>query len=282
MDQLRLARVLSEAERKRHTPGKQTAVCSVPVPPSQPSFRERYERDGFIVVKGLLKGPRLSRFLHAAEALLAIPVGAPVPLWKFYEDCSESKEPVLIRVERFTYLFPEWRRFALEGELHRRTSALLGEEAVLFKEKLIVKPPGGDAIGPHQEMHTDWREYGDSFLVAAVAIDRCTSANGCLEVTAGDHKRGLIGKHGTTIEGAARRALDFRKIRLSPGDCLFFDAWTPHQSGPNLTGAPRRILFLAYNRRSAGDHYERYFNDKAAQYWPGRKRRSNAVRVVSV
>lgn len=242
----------------------------------------RYARDGFIVVKGLMKGRRLKRFLRASEELLSTPDGAPVPIWKFYEDGQESGASVLIRVEKFCHVFPDWRRFALEGELHRRASALMGEEVVLFKEKLIVKPPGGDAIGPHQEMHTDWSDYGASFLVAAIAIDRCTSANGCLEVTAGDHRRGLIGRRGTTIEGAARKALEFRKIRLSPGDCLFFDSWTPHQSGPNLTAASRRILFLAYNRRSAGDHYERYFRDKAAQYWPGRRRRSNAVGVVRV
>ena len=38
--------------------------------------------------------------------------------------------------------------------------------------------------------------------------------------------------------------------------------------GPNLTAAPRRILYLTYNLASHGDHREHYFADKHASLPP--------------
>lgn len=216
------------------------------------------------------------------KELLSIPDDGSTPIWKFYEPSKRTGKPVLIRIEKFTYLFPAWQRLILNGVVHRYASQLMGEEALLFKEKLILKPPGGAAIGPHQEMHTDWPLYGDSFLVAAIAIDACTSENGCLQVSSGDHKRGLIGRPELGIGTRQAEALSFREVHLRPGDCLFFDCWTPHRSGPNRTDSSRGILFLAYNRRSAGDHYARYFTRKEKEYWPGRRSKPHRAQVVRV
>ena len=47
-----------------------------------------------------------------------------------------------------------------------------------------------------------------------------------------------------------------------PGDVLFFDALTPHRSGPNNSPGSRRVLYLTYNRLSEGDHSRAYFRDK--------------------
>jgi hypothetical protein len=62
----------------------------------------------------------------------------------------------------------------------------------------------------------------------------------------------------------------FRLVPVStePGDVLFFDSYAPHASKPNLTGKARRILYLTYNRLADGDHRERYFAEKRANFPP--------------
>ena len=59
-----------------------------------------------------------------------------------------------------------------------------------------------------------------------------------------------------------------RPVPTQPGDVVFFDSYTPHASGPNLTAEPRRVLYITYNRLSAGDHRARYYADKRQNFPP--------------
>jgi len=49
---------------------------------------------------------------------------------------------------------------------------------------------------------------------------------------------------------------------------VFFDSYLPHQSAPNGTSDPRRVLYVTYNRASDGDHRAQYYADKRASYPP--------------
>jgi len=64
------------------------------------------------------------------------------------------------------------------------------------------------------------------------------------------------------------RRLGARPVPTRAGDAVFFDSYTPHASGPNLTAERRRVLYVTYNRRSAGDHRERYYADKRKSFPP--------------
>jgi hypothetical protein len=48
----------------------------------------------------------------------------------------------------------------------------------------------------------------------------------------------------------------------------FFDSFIPHRSQPNATCEARRVLYVTYNRRSAGDQRSRYYADKHASFPP--------------
>jgi ectoine hydroxylase-related dioxygenase (phytanoyl-CoA dioxygenase family) len=58
------------------------------------------------------------------------------------------------------------------------------------------------------------------------------------------------------------------QVPTEPGDLLLFDSFAPHASKPNLTDAPRRILYLTYNLASEGDQRVRYFAEKRANFPP--------------
>ncbi|WP_214324854.1 phytanoyl-CoA dioxygenase family protein [Nonomuraea sediminis] len=83
-----------------------------------------------------------------------------------------------------------------------RAAALLGADLLLWRSKIFYKPPGGDAIGWHQEWGAfDGEEIGNSTpslrpanpggsiwdLTVWVALDDVTNDNGPLQFAAGTH-----------------------------------------------------------------------------------------------
>lgn len=64
------------------------------------------------------------------------------------------------------------------------------------------------------------------------------------------------------------RRLGARPVPTRAGDAVFFDSYAPHASGPNLSAERRRVLYITYNRGSAGDHRARYFADKRRSFPP--------------
>jgi ectoine hydroxylase-related dioxygenase (phytanoyl-CoA dioxygenase family) len=98
-----------------------------------------------------------------------------------------------------------------------------------------------------------------------VTLDAATLENGCLEIAAGRHREGLIGEQWVPLE---EQGLELVAVPTAPGDVIFFDSFVPHASKPNLTAAPRRILYLTYNLASHGDQRARYFTDKHAAFPP--------------
>ena len=62
----------------------------------------------------------------------------------------------------------------------------------------------------------------------------------------------------------------------------FFDSYTPHRSGPNLTDKPRRVLYVTYNRLSEGEHRATYYADKRRSYPPDCEREPGKTYVFRV
>ena len=111
------------------------------------------------------------------------------------------------------------------------------------------------------------------FLNAMITLTESTVDNGCLEVVAGIHKKGLISKDDSgLLSDDEISGMNFIKIPTSPGDVIFFDAFTPHKSKSNLTNVRRINLYLTYNRKSEGDHREEYFLEKRQEFPPDNER----------
>jgi ectoine hydroxylase-related dioxygenase (phytanoyl-CoA dioxygenase family) len=157
-------------------------------------------------------------------------------------------ERILQRIENFC---PFHAGFAAlcEGEKLRGTvSRLFGEPAVLFKDKINFKLPGGDGFKPHQDQQAGWSAYADLFITAMVTIDPTTAENGCLS-SAPDSTGRLRGGVDALTDGDAPS--DARPVPTRAGT-LFFDSYTPHASGPNLTAERRRVLYITYNAGRPG------------------------------
>lgn len=220
--------------------------------------KERFRRDGYCVVRGLIPSDEVARLSGWVTDLARAP-DVPGGVMRYLEQ------------DRIEYFRPHNEglcQLMERGRIPALMSELLDEEAVLFKDKINFKPPGGASFEPHQDAQAGWLDYCAYQITCMVAIDAAGSTNGGLELAAGHHRRGLIGEPGRPLSGAELSGLDFVLCEMSPGDAVFFDCFVPHRSGPNHSSSERRILYLTYNARSAGDHYEAYFAAKRKSFPP--------------
>src|SRR5262249_53302806 len=161
-------------------------------------------------------------------------------------------------------LSPFCAALARDERLLTVLASVYGEPAHLFKDKLILKPPGARGYDLHQDFIA-WPGFPRSFVTALVAVDPSDRHNGCTEVFPGYHTRGCLSPEdgqyhplpaGTVDEGAAVF------LEPQPGDVALFGCFPPHRSAPNASGRWRRALYLSYNADSeGGDRRDRHYEE---------------------
>jgi ectoine hydroxylase-related dioxygenase (phytanoyl-CoA dioxygenase family) len=187
--------------------------------------------------------------------------GAPRP-WLRYREMTDHG-PATCRTEGLVDHHDGLRRLLCGGDLVATAGALLGEPAVLYKDKLNHKHPGGAGYAPHQDAPA--YRFVDAHVSCMVAIDDATPGNGCLEVVSGAHDRLWPTDDAGCLRADVVAALAWAPVPVRAGDTLWFHSRTPHRSGPNRTDRPRRALYPTYNARAEGDLRDEYYARKAAE-----------------
>jgi hypothetical protein len=230
--------------------------------------QSRFLRDGFVVVPGLFDEEEIARISDWTDDLERRP-DEPGRAMKYFEpSLLHPGERVLQRIENFCPFHDGFAELCdgekLRGPWHGSSTRPPCSSATRSTSSF----PGGDGFKPHQDQQAGWSAYADLFVTAMLSIDATTAENGCLELCAGHHTRGLLGGEWEPLTDDDMRRLGGRPVPTQPGDAVFFDSYTPHASGPNLTAERRRVLYITSNRRSAGDHRVRYYADKRKSFPP--------------
>lgn len=195
-------------------------------------LREKFERDGCVVLRGFLSSDelkeveqRLEAYLdqdnrRAAAAMKSKFQGTIKNLQKddeFFADMMHNGRPAQLVKE------------LLNEELDPATAAYF--DRIPGEEEGIA--PHFDALGHRTMGATLW-----------IAIDEARIANGCLYYVKGSHKQVLESKVGLpnfdpTTEGAF-------PVELKPGDAAVHSSRTVHWSSPNQTKESRRSVSFFY------------------------------------
>jgi ectoine hydroxylase-related dioxygenase (phytanoyl-CoA dioxygenase family) len=228
--------------------------------------RAAYDRDGFVVVRGLFGQAEMRAAAADADRLLVecdhLKTAKNLRCrWQtnvLTGECTfETFDPVID-------LSPVCGRLARDPRLLAVLRELYGELACLFKDKLIYKPPGVKGYGLHQDWIA-WDSFPRSFLTVLVPIDPADRENGCTVVYPGYHRDGpLTPPDGQYHELPADAVDEARAVPLvlEPGDVAIFGGFTPHRSDPNVSGRWRRQLYLSYNAGSdGGDQRDRHYRE---------------------
>ena len=183
--------------------------------------------------------------------------------WLHYREQTETG-PRLCRTENFVPSHPGLRALLTEGALLAVAGLLLGEDAVLYKEKINYKAAGGAGYSPHQDAPA--YPFIASHVSCMVAIDDADGHNGCLEVVSGAHQDLLPVDDRGCIRADVVEALHWDPVPVRAGATLWFHSRTPHRSGPNRSDRDRRALYPTYNARSEGDLRDAYYREKLAAF----------------
>jgi ectoine hydroxylase-related dioxygenase (phytanoyl-CoA dioxygenase family) len=179
--------------------------------------------------------------------------------WLHYREMTDDG-PKLCRTENFVPFHDGLRALLTTGSMVDTASRLLGEPAVLYKEKVNYKLAGGAGYAPHQDAPA--YPFIHTHVSCMVAIDDADESNGCLEVVSGLHHELLPVDSVGCIDPALAEAMQWTSVPIRAGQTLWFHSRTPHRSGPNLSTTDRRALYPTYNALSEGDLRDAYYREK--------------------
>lgn len=209
---------------------------------------EAFVRDGYVTVPEFLSPAELDRLRGWVAEIEAWPVSE---VGWFQHDEQGARGVVRTRTENFSPYHDGLRVLLTSGALPAMTGQLLGEAAVLYKEKVNYKHPGGAGFAPHQDAPA--YPHLPVSVSCLLAVDEATTDNGCLELVAGRH-HGLLPTDGDgCVRPDVADHLTWLAQPISAGSLLWFHSHTPHRSAANTSDQSRRALYLTYNAAALGD-----------------------------
>jgi len=228
--------------------------------------KQAWDEKGYLHIPGFFSAEKLSEW---TQELTDWPE-TPGKWMKYFERSEDGeRDRMLCRVEYFLAFHEGWRSVILDAGLMEILAELFGEPAVLFKEKLNFKLPGGNGFTAHQDAPA-FASFGQDYhITAMVSVDATTIENGCLEMAAGRHKEGLLEMtEDLVLTPGVIEALDWGPLETSPGDLVLFGSIIPHRSPANRSKGPRRAAYITYNARSQGDCRADYYTHKREVFPP--------------
>ena len=248
-----------------------TATAPAPLAAERPLLAQgqiaQFARQGWAAAHGFFSAREAADLARWTDELTSRPERPGAEMLYREPSLKDPAAKVVQRIENFCPHHPAFDAL-VHGRLLHAVEALLGGPAVLFKDKINFKEPGGAGFEPHQDQQAGWSAFAPMFVTAMVAIDDANLANGCLEMADAPRLGGLIGEEWIPLTPSQMAAFALIPAPTAPGDVLFFDSYAPHGSAPNLTETGRRILYVTYNLASDGDHRARYYADKRANFPP--------------
>ena len=236
-----------------------------------PSQWADYERDGFVVLRGVLSAGEVGALNARVDALMdgAVTYGDallmqldPSAAGGGGREADYAAAGTATAGQTVGFKGPS-RAYRKIGEAHaglevdplfRAVCArVYGAHAgvSVYRAMVMAKPEGalggGSALPWHQDGGDWWGLDRDPLVFAWVALTRASAANGAVQVVRGSHRRGLLSARGHTLSDAHVAELvdaappgDVVTVELEAGDAFLCHNWTVHRSGVNTTAEPRR------------------------------------------
>lgn len=228
---------------------------------------EQFQRDGFLVVRNMYSTDEMQEIDRWTEEV-AGSAEVPGSYMMYFEPSKQDGSRIISRIEDFVSIHQGFSSLITHRRMQQAVSDLFGESAVLFKDKINFKLPGGDGFKEHQDVQAGWDDYANLHITVMVAIDETNAANGSVEMMPAMHNKGLLGKMWEPLSDSDTSDAEYVPVHCQPGDAVFFDSYTPHRSMPNQTDHARRVLYITFNAVSEGDHRAKYYADKRVNYPP--------------
>ena len=220
---------------------------------------ERYERDGFIVVPGVLGEGEVAGLRQATDELVARSRSVAEHNEVYDLEPGHAAEmPKVRRIKTPDRWDPRFAAMVRHPGIVACLQALWGPNIRFDTSKLNMKAAG---FGAPVEWHQDWAFYphtNDDLAAVGVMIDDVDETNGPLLVLPGSH-RGPVHDHhaGGRFCGAmdpTRIDLDFGKAvpcTGKAGSITIHHVRAVHASAPNTSARSRRFFLMQFRSADA-------------------------------
>lgn len=243
--------------------------AAAPVAPAAPALkcltpaeRAQFDRDGFLLRKGLVGPEAIRAIAQEVERLheqmaQAVPAGVHVA-WEKTEDGRPRRIRQLMNSEAVS---PGLNAVLRRPDVLDLIEDLIGPRIALYHSKLLMKSAQDGSVTPWHQDFAYWTKDGNQPVQVnlMLAIDPATRANGCIQFVPGTHKQGLI-RHkredgisfGVYLPGYFQPREGAIAMEMEPGDAVFFGSLVIHGSDGNRSAHDRRANTFAYT--TTGDH----------------------------
>lgn len=229
---------------------------------------EEYKKKGFLILRNVFQKEEIEVYIQESNEIIdrAMAICSEFrldPIYNLRFEMLDDGQPW--KIDPFVSISPLFSALTRDRRIMDPLASLYeGFEAVLFKDKLIYKPPNSHGNGIHQDYNW-WQGFPHSLLTVSVALDASTIENGCTQLWTGHHL-GFMHEPGSLDKGTIERERleneEHVYVCLNPGDIAIFSCFTPHAAATNTSDKERRMLFLSYNDSRDGerytDHYEHF------------------------
>ncbi|KAJ6534449.1 hypothetical protein DFH09DRAFT_1180409 [Mycena vulgaris] len=238
---------------------KELPLTVVPdVSPEQCAF---YRDNGFLVLSS--PSPQLTHnLIEWTQEVKNLPHKSNA--WLHYEEVDAKGHRTLTTTENFADYHAGFNSLFRGAAMLKFLAQLLGEEMILFKEKINYKAPQSAGF----KAHTDAPAYVTVPNIGRVIVDPQTAENGCLEIVAGSHKISIPVGADHCLDDAWSSEQTWIPLHLESGQFVIFDSHLAHRSAANNTTSGRAAIFATYNSlHGAGDKRAIYYADRR-KLWP--------------
>tara|TARA_R100000388_G_scaffold17873_1_gene13890 strand:- start:3930 stop:4673 length:744 start_codon:yes stop_codon:yes gene_type:complete len=198
-------------------------------------------------------------------------------VWKYYEVDGN-----LNRIEYFVKFNNTLKKLSNSKKVIKEVVELMGEDVILFKDKVNYKYYNGEEFKAHQDITAGWGNYSSKHITFTIPLCDVNEENGGLYF--GERQTERLTENYTDLN----IEMNYDLVLLKLGDVVLFDSYVPHKSFQNKTQHPRPILFFTYTPKSDGDNYEKYHSDKFKKVPPdinkevGKMYRSGNTNVAKI
>lgn len=240
-----------------------------------PDQTARFHHDGFLVLPDVFSPAELAVFHDESDFLIELLVNAA----DFHQRRSgrldlivQADGGAMVRkIQPINDLSVPLAAMSRDARLLDPLRELMGDEPQLMEEKLNTKQAVGglpDICHPRHDraddrfpIHNDWAYYAhngypQTIISTAVALDDCTVDNGPLRIWPGSHtvhrEHDVIPDLGLQVRPDLIDHDGGEDLLMTAGSVVFFHTLLVHNSRPNCSGDPRRLMIYSHVPKGAG------------------------------
>lgn len=225
-------------------------------------IQNHFEEHGYYVLEDFLTDAELDACEAEIERLHRLGAefkasgddrGKSFQLEPYAKTHEQDGLPVLRKIEQTRDYSDVFKDLAKHPKLISVVRELLGDDLLLFRSTLMLKPANhGSAHSYHQDS-AYWPMRPPSLVTVSIALTESTPENGCIKVIPKSHEWGMqewgLIAQDTDDATTQRDDVDTSQaidVPLKAGSALMFHSLVVHGSGPNRSPNPRHTALYAY------------------------------------